>query len=1103
MLNPLNTLFADLRLYNLFGDDNNITVSQVWVLEIERESSSELRFLYGRTLPSTFQSDSWHGTVSKKVPLYDNSSVKIHSLTLNTSAKKLKAFLEHFFNGETILKASQLIELNISDKLANTVGKSTFGENPITRSVMHLPTRDYYKFQTSKLSPTSYCSVDSGAISPVNKPEVFSVPEKCDIVIAEAACQVLDNDTGMNFSKIDSWRISDFEFISSPGLTVEERLKYDINLKGDKSSLTLFEPLTLPPTDLLVIIKAYSDDCVQSSYITNFSKDSSYPLDHHFELEVFQNQASTAYTMEIFTLGANGEHSSLLLQTGNFFFRQSNLNLQLVESVEAKEPFAWLDKKVPKKEKARLEEAKQIGRATHPSRSKMGDFNVDPWVPLNRLMQDEVKQLFPNRSDGQFFPTLNVSNGMSRLELKDWLKDIFEKHHDAKIAWIDPYMEDVGIELLNRLGTASADYLIITTEKTSNDDSTKKSGQPTRVDNLLTRCSGWNNGYFGSVNLKVLAVPESKLHDRMILIRSVNGQALAGYHLSNSIQRASENHPLLVTPIPLDVIPHVFEYVDLIIQNTLYGSDDLPPTRIIFNSAEIEHREEERQEGLHHNLSFVEVPHAGSVIAWWINDEQISELSGSALQQMLSAKGYIKNDQLDRNLFDTLPAKFWTEGIPTTDFHAAWDALGYVIASSPASNYAKYIYNKEKAVLSEPVKLALLDHIDPSRSNAIQPRIKKQQIDIEYYRSQELTSLLLSESDPFSIFTYSPVDTSWSDYYSIKILWSEAPKDLVSWLNIMLSGPIKQPRSHALVVEALKHICLCIGFDKHDEQIDALLQSNVNIITWIGLHALSSAMNRGDRGIEALSKISHIKSIVLRRTIQCWMINEANYLNSDIKPLLITSLTQSLNASITDNEFKSILLPVRNRSGKLHYLKPWILESMLVPLLTQRTLDVTQVARQWLTELIEHWQRSFKNNKLDFAQETDGAFTDELAVLTKYLPPTVQEEIFNELRKVFDVLARTIRRPMSAQISWGSYSNAQQVNLWIYALANKILVLLPDEAPRLNGLLLESKEIMDRISPKTWNSILINKLSLYVNSDPKQIKSHNLHQIIQSALAQN
>ena len=51
MTNPLSTLLSDFRLYDLFGNDQLLTVSQIWVLEIEREGSSELRFLYGRSLP--------------------------------------------------------------------------------------------------------------------------------------------------------------------------------------------------------------------------------------------------------------------------------------------------------------------------------------------------------------------------------------------------------------------------------------------------------------------------------------------------------------------------------------------------------------------------------------------------------------------------------------------------------------------------------------------------------------------------------------------------------------------------------------------------------------------------------------------------------------------------------------------------------------------------------------------------------------------------------------------------------------------------------------------------------------------------------------------
>lgn len=1098
MTNPLSTLLSDFRLYGLFGNDQNLTVSQIWVLEIEREDLSELRFLYGRSLPGTYQSNSWSGTVSSKTLLYENCSVKTHALTLHASTELLKTFLGHFISGISLQTASQLTGLTINEKLAKTVGASTFGLNPIARPVIHLPTRDYYQFQTSRLSPSSYASVDSGAISPEGKPKVFSVPEGCDMKIAGAACQALDADTGMDFSKLDAWRMGDFEFICAPGLNAAERSKYDLSLKGQQSSLTLFEPLTREPSELLVMVNAYSDGSTQSSYIARLGKNASYPFHHSFELKEFQGQACTAYTLEIYALGSNGEQSFLQLQTGAYFCREMNFNMQIVESIRTNGQLGWLTKKVPDREKAKLEAAGQIGRAIHRSRSRMGGHRDDPWVPLNRLTEDSVKQLRPKKSDGQFFLTLNDSGGMSRLLLTNWLRAIFERHHDAQIAWIDPYMEDVGIELLNRLGTATANYLIITTEKESSDDSKREAGQPNRVDKLLAKCTDWGNGHFGNVRLKVLALPESKLHDRMILIRSANGRPLAGYHLSNSVQRASENLPLLATPIPLDVIPQVFEYADQIIQSTLHGDGKAPPTaRLIFNSAEVERSEEDEPKGLNQRSSFVAPQRAGDVLAWWLDDTQLAGLSGSVLTAQMNARGYIEDGNLDPERFDSLPIKFWSEGLPLGDFHSAWDALGYVLANSHAGE----LYTEEQSPLPESLTQALLEHISLSRPSALPPRPKKSQLDIEHYRSQELTALLLSNSDPFQVFAYSPVDTTWSDYYAIKLLWSQAPKQLVSWLNTACSEPIKHPRTHALVVEALKHICQRVSFDKHHEQIDALLQSNANIIIWVGLHALETAINRGNWGVGELSKIDQIQPASVRRTILCWLINEANYLNSDSKPQLIALFTQSIQAPLTDGELKDVLQPVRGRLGRLHHFTPWILESMLVPMLEQRAIDITQVARQWLTELTTQWRAALKNDSPHFRLEADGAFTDELAALSKYLNPTDQEEIFRELRKVFDTLARTIRQPMSAQVSWKSHGNAHEVNLWLYALARRIAALLHYGSPLLNQLLLDSEAIIERINPSTWGKVSSDELLTYVKGDPDQIKSHGLLRIIQSVVA--
>lgn len=35
MTSPMCALLSDSRLYDLFGDDQNLTVSQIWLLEIE------------------------------------------------------------------------------------------------------------------------------------------------------------------------------------------------------------------------------------------------------------------------------------------------------------------------------------------------------------------------------------------------------------------------------------------------------------------------------------------------------------------------------------------------------------------------------------------------------------------------------------------------------------------------------------------------------------------------------------------------------------------------------------------------------------------------------------------------------------------------------------------------------------------------------------------------------------------------------------------------------------------------------------------------------------------------------------------------------------
>lgn len=1100
MTTLFHLLASDYRLHDLFGQDQQATTTQLWILEIDRAGATELRFLYARSLAGCHQSHKWSGSCSAKTVLYDGCWARTHTLTLHTSTQRLKIFLDYLFANTTLHGASRMADIHLDDKVEKKLGSLLFGEKPVARPVMHLPTRDLFQFRTRRLSPTAYASVDSAAISCDGKAETFAMLEGLDRTLAKAACERLNADTGMDFTALDAWRIGDFEFICSPNQSRAEKSRYDITLKGDDASLVLYEAFTRDPTDLLVVINAYSDDSVLATHTARLGKDEGYPRTHRFNLEALEKQICTSFTLEIYALSASGDVSFLVLQTGSYFVRSMNLNMQVVEPVRANGRFDWLSKQVPAKEQAQLQATARVGRALRDSRSQLGGHADDPWVALNRSIETTMKQLCPAPSTGRFFLTLSDSGGTSRIELSQWLRQIFEKHHDAQIAWFDPFMEDVGIELLHRMGTATGDYLIITTEKEPNAPGNAGAQKPSRIGKLLDQCAGWGNGYFGNVRLKVLAVPESKIHDRMILIRSANGRPLAGYQLSNSIQRANDNYPLLATPIPLDVMPQVFDYCDQILQSTVHGDGKhAPSAKLIFDSASFsESTDEPEANALHQRSCFSAAPRSGDVLAWWLDDAELAGSSGAELMAKLDGKGRLSDGRLEPELFEQIPAKFWSQGLPLEEFHTAWDALGYVLAHCSQEP----LYVADPKPLAQPLQSALLAHLEPARRDALQPMTRKALLDLEHYRAQPLASLLLSAANPHDAFSYSPPDTAWSDYYALKLLWTHAPQVLVDWLSEVCASPIKGLRPTLLVIEALKLVCLSLSFDKHHERIEALLRSESSIINWVGLDAFKNAINDGTWGVETLGLIDQVRPASVQRTLLCWLINEANYVGADIKPALITKLVQSIDGPLTDQQLDDLVQPLRGRLGRLHQLTPWILESLLVPLLEQQSISCTQVCKAWFNELASQWRESLTESKsVYFKLAADGAFTDELALLTRYLEDEEQAQMVQELWRIFNTLARTIRRPFSAQVSWQAHIRAHEVNLWLCGLARRIDALSDVRTPSLTELLRESRAIIDRLPERFRDYAASTELLGYVEGDAGELETHRLAQVIQQAVS--
>ncbi|WP_420872363.1 VPA1262 family N-terminal domain-containing protein [Neisseria weixii] len=120
----------------------------------------------------------------------------------------------------------------------------------------------------------------------------------------------------------------------------------------------------------------------------------------------------------------------------------------------------WLQKGLPNSSLNKAKSFTSIERLTnHCSEFSVGNDKKDPWFDSDIEITRYLKTVLPQSTDAHFFPKL-LLNSESRLDLVAWLKKIINKHPNAQIAWFDPFMENVGINLLNRLGFNSGDYII-------------------------------------------------------------------------------------------------------------------------------------------------------------------------------------------------------------------------------------------------------------------------------------------------------------------------------------------------------------------------------------------------------------------------------------------------------------------------------------------------------------------------------------------------------------------------------------------------------------------------------------------------------------------
>lgn len=1033
----LTIVAADIRLARILGGDDRACAVELWVLQLQVQGSIESRLLYGRVSPYDFSNAHWSSPAEDHFKVVrDGLSAQCARLTLYCPSNSLLGLLGAMTGGATLADASKSLGVSMSAGFERRFGALKLQLPLAVRPSMHLPTRDYFRWSTNKVSPVDSCSCDSASICSLVKSELFLVGREEDRELASFAIDLLSADTGLEFADLDAWRIGDLELLVLPGLTEQGGSLVHMHTVSGSMSVQVEQPLASGANSFRVHARFLNDGAVFHSTSTVIAAGASYPATVNLNWPPALEEIRDAFVLEIEAQNSQTGANWLCYQWGAFLVREIGQTMQFAGG-QALFRSDWLSKALRPSHVGRLEEAQQITRHTRGTESVIGGRKGDPWVTANRHVTSTVKSLVPPKSKGRFFLRYSEGENTGRLELAEWIQRLLADHRDKHIAWFDPYMEDMGIHLLNAYGSSSGTYTVFT--GTGRGESApwwehvyaweKRDAPPEdrpdrRIQNLLTACKVWVTRY-GTVRLQVFGLPQEDVHDRMVLVRDAQMRPVVGFHLSNSLQKANENYPLLITPIPADVLQRVLDYSDELLRSSASPASGQSGGAVKLKSL----FDSEAQKEEPHKYIPTDVfgtARAGEILDWWLSSSDLAGVDAPTLKGQLDARGFLRDGQLRDDVFAHLPAKIWREGVQLSNFNSAWDTLGTVLSSTMAGDT---IYEAPDASVSL-LRDALLKYLNSDRSDAIQPPERRTMVDMTTELRRSLAELMRQAAEPQQLFRHDVTEVSWGDYYALKVLWATDPAALVTWIGDGADEHFRANRRRQLGLKcAARLISFEVARSCSPRQLEALLKSANGLLRWIGYVAFESIAHDDPKAL-ALIGMTSLLAPDDRLNLLGWMTARVVRWNVPIRQVLIQELHASMPAKLDEVGLKRAVDSMRNVVGKVYDTPPWMLREVLLHLVNTQRLKIDVVASLWFDELFNIWTKR-DTSSIIFRTDTEGHFTDEVASLCAAASVTVRKAILVKVSKEVAPHARVVQRPFSAQLDWSSYDHAFEMLLWI------------------------------------------------------------------------
>jgi hypothetical protein len=1035
MAHLLDDLLSDGRLMRLFSKDAQHCALQLWILQIKSDQSIENRVVYGRLLPYSHSNDRWHFSNNDKFDTFGQFKAQVTRINLDINSTHCAGLLRLFSAGQTISAISEELMLELPDNLKARFGTTTLAAGDLVyRPVAYMLNRDAHD-QHSPSSPHGGAGAFSASITQADKGALFRLGQDYDVALTASVLKHLNADTGLDFGGADTARFGELELLVFPTLDELERSLLVVSwADAPHAFVARFNPTQVPHfSGFQFHLRVANDGQVVYSCIATAERNAEGVFECKFELGNQVRDITDSTELEIFGFhGDQSRESTLCCRWRIGYIREIHLQSHVAGHGASPVKFDWLEKTTKPPVLERVKAALTINRGNLGFTNRIGGREADSWVPANRDLVSLFARIHPPKSEGRFFLRWGQGDGEGRLQFVEWFKELLAKYQQNQIVIFDPYFEAAGLGLMLLCAASTADYIVFRSLPKP-----VKEGKPLRrksdktaqegINDLLANCEQ-SRHLLERIKLRIYGLKEGRLHDRYILIMGPDKLPVAGFNLSNSFQAAAQNQPLLVTPIPTDVLLKVDQYKSGLVREAAQpeGETENPAMRLLFDSTA-----SPAALRCYEPLRFLEKTQTGDVLSVWTGEPSLQGLCGDLLKERMAALDLLKGDSLAlseeaglRNCLDFQAGNF-------ADFTATWEVLGEILAHSRtgASRFCE--------LESEPAFLEFQERFLDASFNRPHDEVDKELAVVEARLFREpVETLLHSSYHPHHLFHATKYAAlTWPEYFTIKFLWWYAPDALLAIVEAQMASIPMEPQGPdavrlSLLSQIVSDIALSVQFDISEGQRDRLVRSGNGLLQWMGLNAIEMQLEKPE-GLAIVLQLVAAFAYPERVRALGWMVHHAagNPKKTEIYKGLVAALHEALPATIPAEELRHLVDSMRGHMRQLAWAEPWLFQDVVFPLLRNKRANTDDACEIWVRELADLLGSEHQSRLFDRARE--GQTTNITAFLFAYSSPERQQASLKSIQAILKLQRRIVQQPLASTSDWTRWDGALVVSMWI------------------------------------------------------------------------